>query len=100
MTSLYHAFARALKPGGTLVTSFLTPPPTVDPASPWHMRRIDRVALRLQKLVFAYILDARFQCYRTPVTTEAQLRAAGFTDIALTWDEARIFPTVTARKRP
>ena len=100
VTSLYHAFARALKPGGTLVTSFLTPPPTVDPASPWHMRRIDRVALRLQKLVFVYILDARFQCYRTPATTEAQLRAAGFTDIALTWDEARIFPTVTARKRP
>ena len=59
VTSLYRAFARALKPGGTLVTSFLTPPPTVDPTSPWDMRRIDPVALRLRKLVFVYILDAR-----------------------------------------
>lgn len=48
------------------------------------MRRIDPLALRLQKLVFVYILDARFQCYRTAATTEAQLRDAGFTDIALT----------------
>ncbi|MES2741430.1 MAG: class I SAM-dependent methyltransferase [Pseudomonadota bacterium] len=96
--ALYAGFFAALKPGGTLVASFLTPPPTVSEQSPWDMARIDRDALGLQMLLFIRLIDAKWSTYRTHAHTRAQLEAAGFGEIRFIDDRARMFPTVVARK--
>lgn len=98
VTALYHTFYTALKPGGKLVTSYLTPPPLVDPNSPWKMDKIDLAAARLQKIIFADILSAKFNCFRTENATKQQLLDAGFKDITFINDKAHIFPTVVAYK--
>ncbi|MEM7222223.1 MAG: class I SAM-dependent methyltransferase [Pseudomonadota bacterium] len=96
--ALYRAFFEALKPGGVLVTGFLTPPPALDPSCEWDRTALDPEATRLQKIVFADIIGAAFQCYRSSETSKAQLAAAGFDSLDLLWDRAKMFPTVIARK--
>lgn len=90
---LYSGFHAALKPGGVLVTSALTPPPLDGQASEWAMDRIDPEAFRMQRVVFADIIGATFQCFRSSETTWAQLARAGFRSIEVVWDNARMFPT-------
>ncbi len=98
VTALYASFFDALKPGGTLVTSFLTPPPTLSPDSPWDMAQIDQQALGFQFLMFVRIIDVKWSAFRTHAETRAQLEAAGFGEIRFIDDRARMFPTVVARK--
>lgn len=98
VTELYRGFFAALRPGGILVTSFLTPPPSIDPASEWNMGAIDPEALRLQRVIFVDIVGAAFQCYRNSSTTKAQLQESGFSECDIIWDRGRVFPTVVARK--
>lgn len=99
VTDLYRSFLRALKPGGTLVTSFLTPPPTLSAESPWNMERVDPAALALQFVLFVRIVDVRWSAFRTHEQTRRQLEEAGFAEIRFVDDAARMFPTVIA-KRP
>lgn len=54
--------------------------------------------LLLETIVTIDVLDGRYQGYRSSSTTRAQLTAAGFTDIDLIWDDARMFPSVVTRK--
>ncbi|MBO4123354.1 SAM-dependent methyltransferase [Cupriavidus gilardii] len=96
--ALYRAFFVALKPGGTLITSFLTPPPTVGAESSWDLSQIDQSSLALQYVLFAHILEVKWSAFRTQAQTRAQLERAGFTDIRFVDDRARMFPTVIARK--
>lgn len=98
VTALYRSFFDALKPGGSLVTSFLTPPPALSDASPWNLAEVDAEALALQHLLFVRIIEAKWSAFRTHAQTRAQLEAVGFVDIAFTDDRARMFPTVVARK--
>lgn len=98
VVALYRKFYEALKPGGLLVTSFLTPPPAIDSASEWLMDRIDPAALQHEKVLFADVIGTQWRHYRTGKTTEKQLKAAGLTEINFIYDEAHVFPTVTARK--
>lgn len=88
VTELYRVFFQALKPGGYLITSFLTPPP---------LAGFQQDAL-LQKIIFADILDCKWQVFRTEETVKSQLQMAGFTAIEILYDKAHIFPTVVARK--
>ena len=97
--ALYQHFYNALKPGGKLVTSFLTYPPALTDQCEWDMSRINKDDLLIQKVIFVDIMQAKFQCYRTSAQTRAQLKSAGFTDIQFIADDANIFPTVTAYKR-
>jgi SAM-dependent methyltransferase len=88
---LYRQFCNALKPGGTLVTSFLTPP------SVWKNYSKDD-ALK-QKALFGDVIQAKWQTkFRFDAETRAQLQAAGFTDITVIEDSQGIFPTVVAKK--
>lgn len=96
--ALYRTFFDALKPGGTLITSFPTPPAAVQGDSRWDMAQIDPSALALQYVLFAHILEAKRSAFRSHAQTRAQLEHAGFTDIAFLDDRARMFPTVLARK--
>ncbi|AXL48618.1 hypothetical protein DSC91_000076 [Paraburkholderia caffeinilytica] len=98
VVALYRSFFDALKPDGKLVTSFLTPPPTLSPESPWDMAQIDREVLALQHLLFVRIIEAQWSAFRTHAQTDSQLREAGFVDIEFIDDRARMFPTVVARK--
>jgi SAM-dependent methyltransferase len=95
---LYRQFYRALKPGGVLVTSCITPPPIVDENSEWDLSQINQEGLLLQQIVFAYILGFNFQGLRSSATTRTQLELAGFQEIQVIGDRARVFPTLVARK--
>lgn len=98
VTALYRGFHEALRPGGTLVTSFLTPPPTLSPESPWKMAELDPAALALQFLLFVRVIEVKWSAFRTHAQTRAQLEQAGFVDIRFIDDRASMFPTVVARK--
>ncbi|WP_371357411.1 class I SAM-dependent methyltransferase [Hydrocoleum sp. CS-953] len=98
VTELYQQFFQALKPGGILVTSFITPSPDLDPNSEWDMSQINSQDLLLSKIVFFDILDVKFTAFRSSSTTKLQLQTVGFDEIEFIWDNARIYPTVTARK--
>lgn len=98
VTALYRGFHDALRPGGTLVTSFLTPPPTLSAESPWKMGELDPAALALQFLLFVRIIEVKWSAFRTHAQTRAQLEQAGFVDIRFIDDHAGMFPTVVARK--
>ncbi|WP_429498483.1 SAM-dependent methyltransferase [Robbsia andropogonis] len=98
VTSLYRAFFDILKPGGTLITSFLTPPPTLSAESPWKLTEIDQESLSLQHLLFVRVIEAKWSAFRTHAQTKAQLENVGFADIRFIDDRARMFPTVIAQK--
>lgn len=98
VTDLYSRFYNALKNGGKLVTSFLTPPPSSATTCEWDMSVINQNDLLLQKIIFVDIIDAKWQCFRSSELTRLQLEAAGFKDINFIYDTARMFPTVVAYK--
>ena len=98
VTELYRTFYNALKPGGKLVTSFLTCPPTMSDACEWDMTVINEKDLLLQKIIFGDVLEAKWQCYRSSDQTKEQLESVGFEDLKFIYDRARLFPTVVAHK--
>ncbi len=95
---LYQRFFDVLKPGGRLVTSFLTPPPSLSDQSPWDMSAVSPVSLAMQHLLFVRVIEVKWSAFRTHAQTCEHLKRAGFTDIRFVDDRARIFPTVIARK--
>ena len=92
VTQLYKQFYAALKPKGKLVTSFLTD------SSQWDMSKINQDDLLLQRIIFADIIQSKWQCYRSFEKTKEQLTEAGFKEIKFINDTAKIFPTVIAVK--
>ncbi|CEK09317.1 SAM-dependent methyltransferase [Legionella hackeliae] len=97
--ALYQVFYKALKPGGKLVTSFLTPPPILTENCEWNMAAINTQDLMLQRTLFVDILNAKFQCYRSTEQTRNQLNRVGFENIEFFYDKANMFPTVVAYKK-
>lgn len=98
VTELYRQFHQALKPGGTLVTSFITHPPAFTDECEWILEKVNPEDLLLQRIVFADILNAKFRCFRSSQQTQKQLEEVGFKQIHFLYDEARLFPTVVATK--
>lgn len=94
--SLYQKFYRSLKPGGYLITSFLTPPSMAHPDSPWCVD--DPLALKKQTALFKDVIRPKFQAFRTQAETENSLASVGFQDIKFIYDHQKLFPTVIARK--
>lgn len=99
VTELYRQFYKALKPDGKLVTSFLTCPPTLANQCEWDLSKINQNDLPLQKVIFADIIEAKCQCYRSSEQTNAQLKSAGFGNTQFVYDDAKMFPTVVAYKK-
>lgn len=95
---LYELFHLALKPGGKLVTSFLTPPPALTDACEWDMSKINKDDLMLQAIIFVDIVGAKWQSFRSTEQTKELLVAAGFNEIEFLYDNAKMFPTVVACK--
>jgi ubiquinone/menaquinone biosynthesis C-methylase UbiE len=98
VTELYRQFYKALKPGGKLVTSFLTYPPMTIEDCEWVLDKVNTDHLLLQRIIFADILNAKFRCFSTTKQTKKQLESAGFNEVHFLYDEAHIFPTVIAMK--
>lgn len=97
LVRLYQKFRQALKPGGTLITSFLSPPPGNNGHTEWNLDAINMDDLQLQLKVMGSVLQATWACFQTEEDTRAQLQEAGFEDIEITWGTSRMFPTVCAR---
>lgn len=96
--ALYESFYQALAPNGALVTSFLTYPPHLTSYCEWDMQKINLADLSLQAIIFKDVLDAKWLCFSSSSHTEEQLKKVGFKDIRFIYDEARMFPTVVAKK--
>lgn len=96
VVALYKSFHNALKRGGILVTSFITPPPMMDKNSPWRNFNIDD--MKMQKAIFGDIMSARWQAMRSESLTRNQLEQAGFKVLDVIYDTQGIFPTVIAEK--
>jgi len=95
---LFMAFYHALKKGGTLITSFLTPPPGQNLPSEWKMEAIDRAAALLQRILFVDVIEAKWQVFRQEKTIRQLLEEVGFKEINIAYDRAHVFPTVIAKK--
>jgi len=95
---LYRQFFQALKPGGILVTSFMTPSPDLDPDSERDINQLNQDDMLLSTIIFTDILNTKLRGFRSSSKTKSQLQTVGFDDIEFIWDHARIYPTVVARK--
>ncbi len=95
---LYRKFFSALKSGGCLITSFLTPPPIPGTITEWDVSKLDPKDVLLQKIIFTDILDGKWQAFRSEEKVVGQLRQAGFEEIEVIYDEAHVFPTIIAKK--
>ncbi|MBI3236377.1 MAG: class I SAM-dependent methyltransferase [Chlamydiales bacterium] len=98
VVELYRSFYEALKPGGCLVTSFLTPPPVPGLKTEWKLEAVNMQDVLLQKIIFVDILDGKWQAFRSEEIVKSQLQTAGFDEIEIIYDTAHIFPTVVAKK--
>jgi len=98
LEELYRRFFCALKPGGKLVTSFLTPPPTLTDQCEWDMSKINLNDLMLQKLIFVDLIETKFQNYQCSWKMKSSLASIGYVDIEIIYDKARMFPTIVAYK--
>lgn len=96
VVALYREFARALKPGGILITSFLTPPPMLSPASPW--KNYSQEDAKKQKAIFGDILEAKWQVFYTEEEIRRQFEQAGLRVLEVIEDSQGIFPTVLVEK--
>lgn len=94
--ALYKNIAQTLKKNGTLITSFLTPPPALDPKSPWSLKN-PADALK-QKAIFVDILQAKFNAFWSQEQMQSILNEAGFMVKEIIYDEQKLFPTVIAHK--
>lgn len=94
--NLYKEFWKALKQDGILVTSFLTPPPTLSEESTWH--GLIQEDLLKQKALFGDIIQAGWQSFRTEHQTRRQLGQAGFEVLEVIYDDCGCFPTIIAKK--
>ncbi|WP_231951018.1 class I SAM-dependent methyltransferase [Legionella waltersii] len=98
VTDLYRQFYKSLRPGGKLVTSFLTHPPMSTEECEWVLDKVNKDHLLLQRIIFVDLLNAKFRCFRSTKQTQKQLESVGFNGIQFLYDEAHIFPTVIAMK--
>lgn len=97
VVELYRGMLNTLKPGGTLITSALTPPPASGVCE-WNAEQIDADALARQAGIFGTILGATWSNFCTTDEMQARLREAGVVDIEVTPDRRNMFPTFVGRK--
>ncbi|MCG7946217.1 MAG: class I SAM-dependent methyltransferase [Candidatus Thiodiazotropha taylori] len=95
LIELYEQFHQALKRGGTLVTSFMTPPPEFNIRSPWDQKLLNEKSRNTYSVFLALFSDRRgFQLEDEMIR---QLQAAGFKDTEVIYDSNKTFPTVIAK---
>ena len=98
LLQLYREFYKALLPGGTLITSFITLPPTLSEQSTWKMEQLEQRDLLQQKIIMQDLIGAPWMHFRTQEETRRQLELCGFQNINFIYDMCGMFPTVTAKR--
>ncbi len=98
LIKLYQNFYLALKPGGILITSFITPSPERTITSPW--KKVDMAAAKKQQIIFGDIIQANWQHPLLEPEVIKQIEAAGFSITEVIYDSQGIFPTIIAQKAP
>ncbi len=96
LISLYKGFHKALKKDGILITSFLTPPPSVDSKSPW--KNFNEKDLILQRAIFEDILGVKWTNYETVDSIMQKMTVVGFKLDKIQYDSQNMFPTITLKK--
>jgi ubiquinone/menaquinone biosynthesis C-methylase UbiE len=87
----YRNVARALKPNGVFVVSFITPP------DQWQPKVM--ADMEYQRFLFKEVVPVKWSCVRAESKTREQLREAGFDVLSVSYDTQRMFPAVVAKKR-
>ncbi len=96
---VYSKIYKLLKPGGTLINSFFTPPPTREQKSEWDASQISGSDLRMQSILLGDILNVKWiAAHRSAATVHDSLKDGGFKDINIIYDRQKLFPTVVAIK--
>lgn len=96
---LYEKFFKSLKNNGLLVTSTMTEPPQGEKNKcEWNFAKIDKDNLNLQNIVFTEIIGVKWQIYRSVSFIKSMLLEIGFKEVSVIYDEAKIFPTIIAKK--
>ena len=98
VTELYRKFHRALNPGGKLIVTTITPPPTAEDSGDWDMTHVNLEMLLLQRVLFKDMINVGWQSYRTIKLTQELLGDAGFKNPTVHSDRVRMFPTFVAIK--
>lgn len=93
---MYKEFHKSLKDNGILITSFLTPPPTLNPKSPWQ--NYDVMDILKQKAIFSDIIGTAWQNFMMEDDFILLLNKSGFWVEEVIYDKQQMFPTVIARK--
>lgn len=96
LVALYKQFYQAIKPGGHLITSYINPPPTMDPTSPVEPYNDDDFIK--QAALFGDVIKSGWQWFQTEMDTRNQLERAGFVVEKIVFDHQMIFPTVLAKR--
>ncbi|MBN9565854.1 MAG: methyltransferase domain-containing protein [Alphaproteobacteria bacterium] len=92
---LYSNFYKAMKKGGVMITSFLTPPP---PHMDCVFCNYDKSDLRFQEVIFNNIFDVKWKAFMSEAEMRDLLEDIGFEVIDVIYDSQRMFPTITAKK--
>jgi len=87
----YRNVARALKPEGVFVISFITP------SDQWQPNVL--ADLEYQRFLFKEVVPVKWSCVRSESKTREQLNDAGFEVLSVNYDTQRMFPAVVAKKR-
>jgi ubiquinone/menaquinone biosynthesis C-methylase UbiE len=95
---LYKTFFKALKPGGLIITSFLTFPPDSTQKSTWNLNNLDPKYILREKQIMHDIIRIEWQNFNTHDQMKQILEVAGFSDVKFNNGKTGVYPTVTARK--
>ncbi|KTC85277.1 SAM-dependent methyltransferase [Legionella cincinnatiensis] len=92
LVALYQSFYKALKPEGTLVISFIPPPPqnVESLISPENFLK--------ERAIFGDIVQINYLNFCTEENMKIQLQAAGFTIESIQYNEKGMAPVVVAKK--
>ncbi|AUH70870.1 SAM-dependent methyltransferase [Legionella sainthelensi] len=92
LVALYQSFYKALKPDGTLLISFIPPPPQNIESL------ISSENFLKERAIFGDIVQINYLNFCTEANMKIQLKAAGFTIESVQYNEKGMAPVIVAKK--
>lgn len=99
LVALYRRFFEALKPRGTLLLSFLTPPPEKNaPTGEWDKYETPMADLLQEFAIFGDIIQATYLNFTSEAEIRQQITQAGFTVKDINYSSRGVLPILVAVK--